>query len=176
MGKGTSNKGRSDTSERQIAAIWAASGTKKGESMKQPLGFGGGGLIAILAVLVAGVVWIRNDFGPDMAGAAVLAVFGVLVYLAGQLTNIASRQVDGNQRIGELQATSAIERERVRGENTAAKYGSQMELKKFLFMLGMLKQFMKPEPSTAQPAQPAEEANTIDLNTIRSYQWTDDDL
>ena len=30
-----------------------------------------------VALLVIGVVWIRHDFGPNMAGAAILAVFGI---------------------------------------------------------------------------------------------------
>lgn len=74
--------------------------------MKQPVGFNGSALWAILVALVAGVIWIRNDFGPNFAGAAFLALFGVLLFLAGPLTSIASRQVDGNQRIRELQATA----------------------------------------------------------------------
>jgi hypothetical protein len=113
--------------------------------------------------------------GRTLRGAAVLALFGVLVFLAGQLTSIASRQVDGNQRIGELQATANIEKERIKGENVIAKVDAQMRMKEFIFMLGLVKQIMG-QQGRVEAQTPAPEENTIDLDAIRSYQWSDDDL
>ncbi|MEZ4730721.1 MAG: hypothetical protein R3E79_26640 [Caldilineaceae bacterium] len=132
-------------------------------------------MCAILVALIAGVIWIRKTKGPNFAGAAVLALFGVLVFLAGQLTSLASRQVDGNQRIGELQATANIEQERIKGENIVAKVDAQLRMKEFIFMLGLVKQMIG-QQGRVEAQAPEPEENTIDLDAIRSYQWGEDDL
>lgn len=141
--------------------------------MKTPMGFGGSGIWAIVLLLVGGVIWIRHDFGPNMAGAAVLALFGVLVFLAGQMTNIASRQMEGNQRVAELQATSRIEQERIKGENTLAKVDAQSRLKELIFLLGLIKQLLN-RHEDALPAP--EDEDVIDLDAIRLQQWSEEDL
>jgi hypothetical protein len=157
---------------KQIEAAWGEA-KKKGAKMRQPVGFGGSGVWAIVILLVGGVIWIENRFGPNIAGAAILGVFLLLAFLAGQLTNIAARQAEANARIGEMEATAAIEKERIRGDNMIAKVDAQMQMKQFLFMLGMIKQLMKEEAK--QPAQ-LEDPKTIDLEAIRAYRWTEDDL
>lgn len=142
--------------EAQIAALWQeAEGRNK--AMRSSVGFGGSGIWAIVFILVVGVIWIENRFGANVAGAAILGVFGVLVFLAGQLTSIASRQADGNLRVAEKQADAAVEKERIKGKNIAAKYDAQVQLKTFIAMLGMVKQAARqqqralPEPEEAQP-------------------------
>lgn len=106
--------------------------------MKNPTGFSGSGIWAIILALILGVIWIRNDFGKEWAGAAILAVFGVVVFLAGQLTNIASRQSEGNLRVAEKQADAQVERERIKGENLVAKFEAQQHMKMFVAMLSMV--------------------------------------
>lgn len=51
------------------------------------------------------------------------------VVMAGQLTSIASHQADGNLRVAEKQADVAVEKERIKGKNIAAKDDAQMQRK-----------------------------------------------
>ncbi len=157
----------------QVAALWNEAG--RGKRMQRPVGFNGSALWAIVVVLVAGVVWIENRFGPNIAGAAILALFGILAFIGGQLLSIAGRQVDGNQRIGELQATTRIELERIKGDNVQAKFDAQMQLKQFMMMMALAKKMMG-QPAALPQAEPEQEDNTIDLDTIRAYKWNENDL
>lgn len=139
----------------QIEKLWQeAEGKGK---MKQSLGFGGSGIWAIVFLLVVGVIWIRNDYGKEWAGAAVLAVFGVAVFLLGQLVNIGSRQTEGNIRINEKQAEAQVERERIKGENIVAKFEAQQQMKMFVALLSL---FMK---TVRQTPKPQSEDQTIEL-------------
>ena len=120
--------------------------------MRQPMGFNGSAIWAIVFVLIVGVVWIENRFGANIAGAALLGVFGVLVFLVGQLVNIASNQASGAQRVEELRANAAVERERVRGENIVNKFELQQQAKLFAVLLKFaVKAARQPQVTNAEP-------------------------
>lgn len=123
-----------------------------GKPMRQPMGFNGSAIWAIVFVLIVGVVWIENRFGANIAGAALLGVFGVLIFLVGQLVNIASNQASGAQRVEELRANAVVERERVKGENIVNKFELQQQAKLFGAMLSMaIKTARQPQSTTAEP-------------------------
>ncbi len=148
----------------QIEKLWKEA-ERKGPTMRQPLGFNGSALWAIVFILIVGVVWIENRFGSNVAGAAILGVFGVLVFLAGQLTSIAGRQADGNLRVAEKQADAAVEKERIKGDNIVAKFEAQQQMKMFVAMLSlvmkMAKQAQKQPASTEDNAIELQEDNDV---------------
>lgn len=84
-------------------------------------------ILLILGILVGGVIWIRHDFGPNIAGAAVLGLALVLVFLLGQMVNIASARatLDGHARINAQEAV--IEREREKTKRMELGYQHKFE-------------------------------------------------
>jgi hypothetical protein len=147
--------------------------------MKQPIGFNGGGMWALLAFIAGGVVWIQANWGPNAALVAVIIVGTIAILSFWDMLGLAKRQADGNLRVNELQVNANIRKEEIKGDNIERKIDAQMRLKEHIFLLGMVAKMTGARQPTqpVQSAEPEEEdPATMELTAIKSIQWDNSDL
>lgn len=169
--------------DKEIKALWGEAEKKPsaGRRVERDGGQMSGSrslLWIVLALLGAGymlVNWIQTNMGTDAAAAAIGILATVVIVVVLRLLDLASRRIDSDMRIGELQATSRVAQEEAKGRNIELKAQMQMQLKQNLLIMSLIKPLLRAQLKEPE-ATPAAEPNTIDLEEVRQYRWSDSDL
>ena len=144
---------------------------------KNPLGFNGNAVWALVILLIVGVAWIHQNAGFAAAAYTLAALGGIVCVLIGFMLALGAKQVHYSGMIGYKQAEASIEREKERARREEIRGDNRLEQRSMATTLARQMFAMWKAQDEAQNTKPAQESNpfVIDLDQA-NYQYNEDEL
>ena len=144
---------------------------------KNPLGFNGNAVWALVILLIVGVAWIHQNAGFAAAAYTLAALGGIVCVLIGFMLALGAKQVHYSGMIGYKQAEASIEREKERARREEIKGDNRLEQRSMMVGTTLARQMFAMWKAQDEAQKPAQENNpfVIDLEQT-SYQYNEDEL